>query len=110
MPFSVNNAARLIFYFSDLRQENFMDSPGTFKYQYGWEYNYKLAGSSFDAIKRNRLLQKSISSLQYRVSAREVDQFRIFFHQVRKISPNFRPWRPERTEKSSVMTIILLKY
>lgn len=90
MPFKVLRlhyklCSMLDFYFSDLRQEDFMDHPGTFKYNYGWEYNYKLAGSSFDAIKENRLLQKSISSLQYRVAAREVDQFRIFFQQVRKI-------------------------
>lgn len=87
---SKDYAVCLILYFSDLRQEDFMDHPGTFKYNYGWEYNYKLAGSSFDAIKENRLLQKSISSLQYRVSAREVDQFRIFFQQVRKTSQNRR--------------------
>ena len=76
-----------------------MDHPGTFKYNYGWEYNYKLAGSSFDAIKENRLLQKSISSLQYRVSAREVEQFRIFFQQVRKTSQN--PGKVESTIKAT---------
>ena len=61
-----------------------MDLPGSFKYNYGWEYNYSLAGSSFETIKENRILNRAISSLQLRVSAREVDQFRIFFKEIRK--------------------------
>ena len=64
-----------------------MDLPGTFKYNYGCEYNYKVDGSSFDMIKQNRILNQVISSLQFRASAREVDQFRIFFKEIRKISP-----------------------
>ena len=84
-------------YFSDLRQEDFMDQPGTFKYNYGWEYNYKLAGSSFETIKENRILNRTISSFQCRFSAREVDQLRIFFHQIRKISSTFCPCRPGKS-------------
>jgi len=98
------------FYFSDLRQEDFMDQPGTFKYNYGWEYDYKLAGSSFDVIKDNRILNRAISSLQCRFSAREVDQFKVVFHQIRKISPTFRPYRPGLTCYSSVIAMILLKF
>jgi len=67
---------------SDLQKENFMDLPGTFKYNYGCEYNYKLDGSSFDMIKQNKIMNRVISSLQFRASAREVDQFRIFFKEI----------------------------
>ena len=101
------------FYFSDLRQEDFMDQPGTFKYNYGWEYDYRLAGSSFDVIKDNRILNRAISSLQYRVSAREVDQFKVVFHQIRKIHQNsltFCPYRRGLTCYLSAIAMILLKF